>query len=75
MRKSEVLAALQRLVATPQCQVCGANAWGSLGPEGQEVPIELEASGLNEFVKCEVLSCNLCGYIRLHATQALEAVP
>jgi hypothetical protein len=52
--------------------------WGGVGAEGEEKAVKLEAINADGTITgsgmtCGVLICNRCGFVRLHAAQALDA--
>ena len=82
MQKAEVLSALDSLGVVDGCPRCRANAWGSVGPEGEELSVKLlvvdsdsgtkSADGLPPGVRCAVLICNQCGFVSLHSERVLR---
>ena len=80
MRQEDVYAALDRLgVRGPRarCPVCEANAWGgiegatgTLGAHVQAIDPDGEITP-GAGIECAVMICNTCGYVRLHALDAL----
>ena len=84
MQKAEVLSALDSLGVADGCPRCRANAWGSVGPEGEELSVKLlvvdsdpdtktkSADGLPPGVRCAVLICNQCGFVSLHSERVLR---
>lgn len=78
MRKADVHATLNKIGVEAKCPVCQANVWGGAGPEGAEADFHLQAIDADGQMtpgfglECVGMICNYCGFVRLHAVQALE---
>jgi len=74
--KRDVISALNQNFghAALVCPVCEDHHWGGVGAEGDEphviVSAYVQGQSVNIGLECELLWCNRCGYVRLHAVDA-----
>jgi hypothetical protein len=82
VQKAAVLSALASVGVDSGCPRCRANAWGGVGPEGDELSVKLlvvdadsdtrSADNLPPGVRCAALICNHCGFVSLHSERVVR---
>jgi hypothetical protein len=82
--KDDVAAVLSARGVSPKCPSCGKGEWDAFGLLGNlhvALPAAtpgdelVQGAGRGAFLSAYAFTCHNCGFVRLHARQALEDDP